>query len=110
MSNAALWSRDTSTVDMPWSIEWKILSRVRSKAVSQLGRLMKTFEANKGMQIKISRRQLAYNMKIEGGFLPMLAGLIPFLTGTILRALRVGPISWTGRHRCSKTNRKWIVP
>ena len=23
-----------STVDMPWSIEWKILSRVRSKAVS----------------------------------------------------------------------------
>ena len=32
--NAALRSRDTSTVDMPWSIEWEILSRVRSKAVS----------------------------------------------------------------------------
>ena len=32
--NPALRSRDTSTVDMPWSIDWKILSRVRSKAVS----------------------------------------------------------------------------
>ena len=34
VSNAALTSRDTSTVDMPWSIEWKILSSVRSKVVS----------------------------------------------------------------------------
>ena len=34
VSNAALSSRDTSTVDMPWSIEWKILSRVGNKAVS----------------------------------------------------------------------------
>ena len=34
VSNAALRSRDTSTVDMSWSIDWKILSRVRSKAVS----------------------------------------------------------------------------
>ena len=87
MSNAALRSRDTSTVDMPWSIEWKILSRVRSKAVSQLPRLINTYEANKGMTINISRRQLAYNMKIKGGCIPMLAGLIPFLTGTVLRAL-----------------------
>ena len=29
-------------------------------------------------------------MKIEGGFLPILAGLIPFLTGTVLSALGVG--------------------
>ena len=28
-------------------------------------------------------------MKIEGGFLPALAGLIPFLTGTVLPALEV---------------------
>ena len=28
-------------------------------------------------------------MKIEGGFLPALAGLIPFLTGTVLPALGV---------------------
>ena len=47
---------------------------------------MKAYEANKGMTTKMSRRQLAHNMKIEGGFLPMLAGLIPFLTGTALPA------------------------
>ena len=47
---------------------------------SQLGRLMKAYETKKGMTIKMSRSQLAYNMKIEAGFLPMLAGLIPFLT------------------------------
>ena len=50
----------------------------------QLCRLMKVYEANKGMAIKMSRRQLAYNIKIEGGFLPLLAGLIPFLTGTVV--------------------------
>ena len=32
-------------------------------------------------------------MKIEVGFLPMLAGLIPFLTGTVLPALEVGELS-----------------
>ena len=37
--------------------------------------------------------QLAHNMKIEGGFLSALAGLIPFLTGTILPALGVGALS-----------------
>ena len=32
-------------------------------------------------------------MKIEGGFLPALAGFIPFLTGTVLPALGVGTLS-----------------
>ena len=32
-------------------------------------------------------------MKIEEGFLPALAGLIPFLTGTVLPALGVGALS-----------------
>ena len=41
----------------------------------------------------MSKTQLAYNMKIEG-FLPALAGLISFLTGTVLPALGVGP--WSG--------------
>ena len=49
------------------------------------------------MIIKISKTQLAYNMKTEGGFLPMLAGLIPFLTGIILLALRVGALSGLAR-------------
>ena len=32
-------------------------------------------------------------MKIEGGLLPALAGLVPFLTGTVLPALVVGALS-----------------
>ena len=60
---------------------------------SQLDRLMKAYEAKKGMIIKMSIRQMAYNMKIEEEFLPMLAGLIPFLTGTVLPALRVRALS-----------------
>ena len=45
------------------------------------------------MTIRMSETQLAHNMKIEGGFLPALAGLIPFLTGTVLPALGVGALS-----------------
>ena len=41
----------------------------------------------------MSKTQLDHNMKIEGGFLPALAGFIPFLTGTILPALGVGALS-----------------
>ena len=59
----------------------------------QLDRLVKVYEAKKGMTIKMSKTQLTNNMKIEGGFLPALAGLIPFLTGTILSALGVGALS-----------------
>ena len=51
---------------------------------SQLDRLMQAYEAKKGMIIKTSKTQLAYNMKIDGGFLLGLAGLIPFLTRTVL--------------------------
>ena len=54
---------------------------------------MKAYEARKGMTIKMSKTQLVYNLKIEGGFLPMLAGLISFLTGTVLPALGVGSLS-----------------
>ena len=41
----------------------------------------------------MSKTQLAYNMKIEWGFLPALAVLITFLTGTVLSALGVGVLS-----------------
>ena len=39
------------------------------------------------------RTKLAYNMKIERGFLPMLAGLLPFLSETVLPDLAVGALS-----------------
>ena len=40
---------------------------------SQLDRLVKAYEENKGLTIKMSKTQFANNMKIEG-FLPALAG------------------------------------
>ena len=64
---------------------------------SQLNRLKKAYEAGKGVTIKMSKTQIAHNMKVEGGFLPLLASLasqaIPFLTGTVLPALGVGALS-----------------
>ena len=65
---------------------------------SQLDRLVKAYEEKKGMTIKMSKIQLAYNMKIEVGFLPALAELMPFLTGTVLPALGVGAYQdWRAR-------------
>ena len=60
---------------------------------SQHGRLMKAYEARRGLTIKMSRLQLACNMNIEEAFLPVLAGLISFLTGTVLPALGVAALS-----------------
>ena len=60
---------------------------------SQLNRLVEAYEEKKGMTIKMSKTQLAHNMKIEGGFLSAWDGLIPFLTGTVLPALGVGALS-----------------
>ena len=57
---------------------------------SQLDRLVEGYAKMKGMTIRMSKTQLAHNMKTKGGFLPALAGLIPFLTGTVLPALGVG--------------------
>ena len=60
---------------------------------SQLDRLVKGYEEKKSMTIRVSKTQLAHNMKREGGFLPALAWLILFLTGTVLPALGVGALS-----------------
>jgi len=64
---------------------------------SQLNRLKKAHEAGKGVTIIMSKSQVAHNMKIQGGFLPLLGGLasqaLPFLTGTVLPALGVGALS-----------------
>ena len=60
---------------------------------SQVDRLVKAYEEKKGITIRMSKTKLAHNSKIEGGFLPALPGLIPFLTGTALTALGVGALS-----------------
>ena len=40
---------------------------------SQAERVVEAYQEKKGMTIKMSKTQLAYNMKIEGGFLQALA-------------------------------------
>ena len=64
---------------------------------SQLNKLKKAHEAGRGLTIKMSKSQVVHNMKVEGGILPLLAGLasqaIPFLTSTVLPALGVGALS-----------------
>ena len=60
---------------------------------SQLDRLVEAYEEKKGMTIRMSKTPLPYDMKIEGEFLPALAGLIPILTGTVLPALGVGALT-----------------
>ena len=50
----------------------------------------------------MSKTQFAHNAKIEGGFLPALAGLIPFLTETVLPGLGVGALSGLASSRVQK--------
>ena len=64
---------------------------------TQVNRLQKALEQNKGATIRMSKTQIKHNLKITGGFLPLLAGLaakaIPILTGTVLPALVTGAVS-----------------
>ena len=80
---------------------------------SQLNRLKKAHEAGKGVTIKMSKSQVAYNMKVQGGFLPLLAGLasqaLPFLTGTVLPSLGVGALSGLASTGVQKVVGKWSV-
>jgi len=73
---------------------------------SQLSRLKKAHETGRGVIIKMSKTQVARNMKIEGGFLSLLTGLasraIPFIAKTVLPALGVGALpslASTGVHK-----------
>ena len=54
---------------------------------------MEAYEEKKGLTIRMSKTKLAQSAKTEGGFLSSLAGLIPFLTGTVMLALGVGALS-----------------
>ena len=72
---------------------------------SQLNRLKKARQAGKGVTIKMSKSQVAHNMKVQGGFLPLLAGLASFLTGTVLPALGVGALSGLASTGVKKTRR-----
>ena len=75
---------------------------------SQLDRLVKAYEEKKGMTTRMSKTQLAHNMKIEGRFLPRLAGLIPFLTGIVLPALGVVALSGLASTGVQKLIDNWL--
>ena len=59
--------------------------------------LAKAYENGKGKTIRMTLKQLKHNMKVEGGFLGLLAGLaaraIPMLAKTVIPALGVGALS-----------------
>ena len=56
---------------------------------SQLNRFKKAYDTGKGVTIKMSKTQVAHNMKVEGGFLSLLAGL----ASKVLPALGIGALS-----------------
>ena len=64
---------------------------------SQAKKLAKAHENGKGRTIRMTSSQLKHNMKTEGGFLGLLAGLaaraLPMLAKTVLPALGVGALS-----------------
>ena len=64
---------------------------------TQAKKLAKAHEDGKGITIRMSSKQLKHNMKVEGGFLGLLAGLaaraIPMLAKNVIPALGVGALS-----------------
>ena len=73
---------------------------------TQANKLRKAYESGKGTTITQSKAQIKYNMKILGGFLPLLAGLaanaIPILTKTVLPSLATGALSGLASTGASK--------
>ena len=64
---------------------------------SQAKKLAKAHEDGKGITIRMVPKQLKHNIKVEGGFLGLLAGLatkaLPMIAKTVLPALGVGALS-----------------
>ena len=64
---------------------------------AQHNKLNKAIERNKGITFRMSKKQLQHNIKVEGGFLGLLAGLaakaLPMIAKTVLPALGVGALS-----------------
>ena len=64
---------------------------------AQINKLNKAKEQGKGITIRMSSKQLQHNIKVEGGFLGLLAGLatraLPMVAKTVLPALGVGALS-----------------
>ena len=61
---------------------------------SQLNKIAKAYEKGSGVTLKLSKKQLAYNAKVEGGFIGALLPLLGMLGSTL--ATRVVPALATG--------------
>jgi len=79
---------------------------------SQVNRMTNAYWDGKGITIKMSKRQVVHNMKIEGGFLGFLAGLatkvLPFLAMTVLPTLATGALSGVVSALAQKATNKAI--
>ena len=64
---------------------------------TQINKIKKAYQEGKGTRISMSHSQVKYNLKMEGGFLSMLAGLaakaLPFLAKSVLPHLGIGALS-----------------
>ena len=60
---------------------------------SQVDRLVEAYEERKGLKIRMLKNAISPQRENRRRILPALAGLIPFLTGTVLPALGVGALS-----------------
>ena len=73
---------------------------------SQVNKITNAYEGGKGVTIKMSKTQLVHNMKVEGGFLGLLARaaartiapilsktVLPFIAKTVLPAIGVGALT-----------------
>src|SRR5688572_10573605 len=73
---------------------------------AQLKKIAKAYENGKGVTIKMSKTQLAYNANVEGGFigaiLPFLATAAKFLLSKVLPGLATGALAGVGSAAASK--------
>jgi len=73
---------------------------------TQVNRLQKALEQNKSATIRMSKTKIKHNLKITGGFLPLLAGLsakaVLIVMGTVLPALATGALSGVASTGTSK--------
>jgi len=85
-------------------------SDVLALTSSQVNRMTQAYQDGKGITIKMSKRQVVHNMKIEEGFRGFLAGLaakaLPFLAKTILPTLVTGALSGVGSALAQKATNK----
>ena len=80
---------------------------------SQLNKLKKTHEAGRGLTIKMSKSQVVHNMKVEGGILPLLAGLaskaIPFFYFYSSTSVRCRCVERSRQHWSTKADWKRTI-